>query len=88
MIKAAWSWLTKSEGSSPVSRLTVEEVISIAQSIAAGQAGSELLSATLVNVVDGKLTWTVSTPTVGSSLVVVIDDATGAVLAVRREGTR
>ena len=77
----------------PVTRLTLEEVLALAaEAVRTSERGQELnswgLSMAVLNVVDGRVTWWVRTPTVGSGFCVTVDDATGEVGELRRWGVR
>jgi hypothetical protein len=72
----------------PVGRLDRERVLEIARAAAAGYPGSDRLSMTILHSRGNAKIWVVGTPTVGSGLDVEIDDATEAVLSVRRWGLR
>jgi hypothetical protein len=72
----------------PVGRLDRERVLEIARAAAAGHPeAAELAMANLQTRGSAKVC-VVGTPTVGSGLIVDIDDATEAVLSVRRWGLR
>jgi hypothetical protein len=68
----------------PVGRLDRERVLEIARAAAAGYPGAAELSMTYLEARGSAKIWVVSTPTIGSALVVNIDDATEAVLSVRQ----
>lgn len=72
----------------PRTRLSEAEVRALADG--AGRKASVSVPFTLVSVrsVDGRLTWTASTPTKGKMWSVTIDDATGEVGEVSRAGFR
>src|SRR5687767_12223422 len=61
----------------PRTRLDEARVLEIARTAAAGQPHSELLTIVTLGEHAHKPTWSVSTATVGSSLVVTIDDDSG-----------
>jgi hypothetical protein len=72
----------------PQGRLDRERVLEIARAAAAGYPeAAELAMANLQTRGSAKV-WIVGTPTVGSGLIVDIDDATEAVLSVGRFGLR
>jgi hypothetical protein len=72
----------------PVGRLDRERVLEIARSAAAGYPGADRLAMTILETRGSATIWVVGTPTVGSGLIVEIDDATEAILSVRRWGLR
>ena len=74
----------------PVGRLDRERVLEIARAAAAaaGDPWAAELAMTNLEARGSAKIWVVSTPTIGSALVVNIDDATEAVLSVRRFGVR
>jgi hypothetical protein len=72
----------------PEGRLDQERVLEIARAAAAGFPGADRLLWTSLQTRGSAKIWVVSTPTVGSALVVEIDDATEAVLSVGRVGLR
>jgi hypothetical protein len=74
----------------PQGRLDRERVLEIARAAAAAAGypeAAELWTTDLQTRGSAKI-WVVSTPTIGSGLGVKIDDATEAVLSVRRWGLR
>jgi|HubBroStandDraft_6_1064221.scaffolds.fasta_scaffold461282_2 hypothetical protein len=68
----------------PVGRLDRERAIEIALAAAAADPWAAELSMTILEARGSAKIWVVSTPTIGNSLVVEIDDATEEVLSVRR----
>ena len=68
----------------PQGRLDRERVLEIARAAAAGYREAAELSMTYLEARGSAKIWVVSTPTIGSALVVNIDDATEAVLSVRK----
>ena len=72
----------------PVGRLDRERVLEIARAAAAGYRGADRLAMANLQTRGNAQIWVVGTPTVGSGLIVEIDDATEAVLSVRRWGLR
>ncbi len=75
----------------PKTHLSPEEAVQIASAYAKAQ-GLDLFRVSLVpqdvRDVDGKLVWTLRTPTVGRWLTVGVDDATGEVLGHHVHGVR
>jgi hypothetical protein len=72
----------------PQCRLDREHVLEIARAAAAADPWAPQLLWTDLQTRGSAKIWVVSTPTVGNSLVVEIDDATEAVLSVGRVGGR
>jgi hypothetical protein len=72
----------------PEGRLDRERALEIARPAAAGYPGADRLSMSILQARGSANIWVVSTPTIGDSLVVEIDDATEAVLSVGRVGGR
>ena len=72
----------------PVGRLDRERVLEIARAAAAGHPEADRLAMSNLQTRGSAKIWVVGTPTVGSGLIVEIDDATEAVLSVRRYGLR
>jgi hypothetical protein len=72
----------------PVGRLDREHVLEIARAAAAGFPEAAELAMTILQIRGSAKIWGVSTPTVGRTLIVEIDDATEAVLRVGRFGLR
>jgi hypothetical protein len=72
----------------PVGRLDRERVLEIARAAAAADPWAAELAMTILQIRGSAKIWVVSTPTIGNSLVVEIDDATEAVLSVGRVGGR
>jgi hypothetical protein len=68
----------------PEGRLDRERVLGIARAAAAGDPWAAELTMTILQARGSAKIWVVSTPTIGSALVVEIDDATEKVLSVRR----
>lgn len=69
-------------------RLSADEALAIARSAASNDAMSQHLGPTTVEQRSGSVVWIVSSATVGRTLEVLIDDATGKVLDVRHVGVR
>ena len=69
-------------------RLDPARAIEIARVAAAGDPWAEELSLAVVETRVGVAIWIVSTPGVGRSLIVEVDDATEQVLSVGRVGSR
>jgi acetylglutamate kinase len=78
-------WFGRSHTST---RLSQEQAVQIARQAAAGQLNCELLGLATVEEQNGKRIWAVSSATIGSSLLVRIDDESGDVLEVKRQGVR
>jgi len=78
-------WFKKDQ---PRTRLDEARVLEIARTAAAGQPHSELLTIVTLGEHAQKPTWFVSTATVGSSLVVTVDDGSGEVVEMKRYGIR
>ena len=72
----------------PTTRMTQEEVVVIAQRAAAGSGLVDDLTTTSIVRQDGRLTWIVATPTVGSGRTVAVDDATGVASLANDWGVR
>ena len=72
----------------PQGRLDRERALEIARAAAAGYPEAAELWMTDLQTRGSANIWVVSTPTIGDSLVVEIDDATEAVLSVGRVGGR
>jgi uncharacterized membrane protein YkoI len=80
-------WLSKKK-EKPKTRLSEHEVIAIARKAASGQPSCENLCLITLEENAGALIWIVSSATIGSSLHVWIDDASGEVLEIKRLGVR
>jgi hypothetical protein len=72
----------------PVARLDRERVLEIARAAAAADPLAAELAMTTLHIRGSAKIWVVSTPGMGRTLVVEIDDATEAVLSVGRVGLR
>ncbi len=68
----------------PEGRLDRERVLEIARAAAAADPWAAKLTMTILEARGSAKIWFVSTPTIGTALVVEIDDATEKVLSVRR----
>jgi hypothetical protein len=83
--------LSGREAAQPQTRLTSEEAVKIASAYAKTH-GLDLPHVNLVpqevRAVDGKLVWTLRTPTRGRWLTVGVDDATGEVVGHHVHGVR
>jgi uncharacterized membrane protein YkoI len=80
-------WLSKQK-ERPKTRLSEEEVVAIARKAASGQPSCEYLGLVTLEENAGVLIWTVGSATIGSALVVWIDDASGEVLEIKQLGVR
>lgn len=82
-----WFWRSPPQ---PNTRLTEEEVRAIAHDAAAAAAyeSPEAMICTTLQKEQDRTIWRVSSATIGSGLLVSIDDATGEVIDVRRRGIR
>ena len=82
-------WFKSWKSKRPATSLSEAAAVEIAQKAAAAEF-HDSHRLTMVNLVErsGRWIWIVSTPTVGSSLVVCIDDATGTVVEMSRHGVR
>jgi hypothetical protein len=69
-------------------RLTREQALELARSAAAGTPLAGQRTMTIIGEIEGRNTWFVRTPTVGSALVVTIDDESGTVKEMKRHGIR
>jgi hypothetical protein len=72
----------------PQTCLTKDEALELARAAARGHSGADQLTMVSVGEIEGRTTWFVGTPTVGSALVVSIDDESGRVIEVKRHGVR
>jgi hypothetical protein len=72
----------------PRTRLTKQQALELARAEARGHAGADQLTMVILGDIEGRTTWFVRTPTVGSALVVSIDDESASVMAVKRHGIR
>jgi len=84
-------WLNAlfAEGQKPLpTRLSAEQAIELARAAADSDPRRDLLTMTSVRERDGARIWSVSSATVGSALVVELDDATGEILRVYNVGIR
>ena len=80
-------WLSKKKESSKT-RLSEQEVVAIARKAAYGQPSCEYLGLVMLEENAGALTWIVGSATIGSSLEVWVDDASGEVLEIKQLGVR
>jgi|APLak6261673822_1056097.scaffolds.fasta_scaffold00580_4 uncharacterized membrane protein YkoI len=80
-------WLSKKK-KRPKTRLSEQEVVAIARKAAAGQPSCEYLGLVMLEENEGVLTWIVGSATIGGSLEVWIDDASGEVLEIKQLGVR
>jgi hypothetical protein len=69
-------------------RLSAQQAVELARVAAASDPRHEDLSMSTVQDRSGTLVWIVSTPTIGNTLEVEIDDATAQILHVLRRGSR
>jgi hypothetical protein len=80
-------WLSKKK-KRPKTRLSEQEVVAIARKAASGLPNCEDLCLVMLEENAGALTWIVRSATIGSALLVWIDDASGEVLEIKRLGVR
>jgi hypothetical protein len=80
-------WLSKKK-ERPKTRLSEDEVIAIARKAASDYESCEYLGLVTLEENAGTLIWTVGSATIGSALVVWIDDASGEVLEIKQLGVR
>jgi uncharacterized membrane protein YkoI len=80
-------WLSKKK-KRPKTRLSEDEVIAIARKAASGYLNCEDLCLVMLEENADALTWIVRSATIGSALLVWIDDASGEVLEIKRLGVR
>lgn len=72
----------------PASRLTGNQALEIARKAASGYPNCEDLAIVALKEQDGTPIWIVSSATIGRTLQVFIDDATGKVLEISQIGVR
>jgi uncharacterized membrane protein YkoI len=72
----------------PKTRLSEQEVVAIARKAAAGLPNCEDLCLVMLEENAGALTWIVGSATIGGSLEVWVDDASGEVLEIKQLGVR
>jgi uncharacterized membrane protein YkoI len=80
-------WLSKKK-ECPKTRLSESEVIAIARKAASGLPNCEDLCLVMLEENADALIWIVRSATIGSALLVWIDDASGEVLEIKRLGVR
>jgi uncharacterized membrane protein YkoI len=68
--------------------LSARQACEIAETVVAGGHYAGKMSFSKLENRDGKLTWLISSVTIGSGIIVTIDDTTGAVLQNERWGIR
>jgi hypothetical protein len=69
-------------------KLTEEEVVKIACEAAKEYPNNEDLSIATLREQSGRMTWVVSSATVGRTLEVLVDDESGTVIEIKQMGVR